>query len=485
MKMKCFELILFSFLITLSIQRYQNSNLKKFLSNLGLPDIKESNQFLDEQDFLSNETIPTNSTDDEGSSSDEEPSKDEEPSSDEEENKNRTYVNVRCLWAEKYNVYSLQFLQDEEKDYEYPFYYGKVIFNFCQNTNRDKQHTVIWEKNTTNKTEIKNIAGSIEGEGSSKNEWMELIEDDGQTGLKIKLSRGEICNAETKKYHQTYFKIYCNANVPDSEFLKNVDLSEFNQDTCIHYIIGYSIYGCALNKWYLLKRAMTDYWYIFSAALILLGLFFILWGYKWEAVTLILVLGIICCYFIMIIILNLFPSLIDTEQKLFILIGAGFLAGSVIGFMLRSKVIILTVLLGASMGYTIAQFVYQIIQNYIDWNPTYLYYSTIAVCAVAGIVAAIYILKTIKIFAASFLGGYIAMRGVTIIFGNYIDEGQFIDLVKNGEYDQIKEMRSAWIYAYLGLWLVLTIFGVYYQCKGHNKSSDNNKTNVEKKYSKM
>ena len=491
MKMKCLELILLTFLISLSVQKYENSNLKKFLSNLGLPDIKETNQFLDEQDSLSNETIPTNSTDDEESSSDEEPSGDEDPSGDEEgedsqeESKNKTYINIRCLWADKYNVYSLQFLQDDEKDYEYLFYYGKIIFNFCQNTNRDKQHTVIWEKNTTNKTEIKNISGSIDGDGNSKNEWMELNDDDGKTGLKIKLARGEICNEETKKYHQTYFKIYCDPDTPDSQFLEKLDTSEFNHDTCLHYITGYSIYGCALNKWYLLKRAMSDFWYIFSAAFILLGLFFVLWGYKSETVTLILVLGVIFCYLIIIIVLNFIPSLIDTEQKLFILIGAGFLAGSVIGFLLKSKITILFVLLGGGMGYSFAQFVYQIVQSMINWNPTYLYYATIAVCVVAGILVSLLILKSIIIFATSFLGGYIAMRGVSVIFGNYIDEGQFVDLIRNGEYEQLKELRNGWTFAYLGLWLVLTIFGVFYQCRGHKKSSNNNSTKNENNYSQI
>jgi hypothetical protein len=220
---------------------------------------------------------------------------------------------------------------------------------------------------------------------------------------------------------------------------------------------------------------MSDFWYIFSAAFILLGLFFVLWGYKSETVTLILVLGVIFCYLIIIIVLNFIPSLIDTEQKLFILIGAGFLAGSVIGFLLKSKITILFVLLGGGMGYSFAQFVYQIVQSMIDWNPTYLYYATIAVCVVAGILVSLFILKSIIIFATSFLGGYIAMRGVSVIFGNYIDEGQFVDLIRNGEYEQLKELRNGWTFAYLGLWLVLTIFGVYYQCRGHKKSNENDK----------
>ena len=109
------------------------------------------------------------------------------------------------------------------------------------------------------------------------------------------------------------------------------------------------------------------------------------------------------------------------------------MVGGALGFLLKSKIIILTILLGGSMGYSIAQFVYQIVQSMIDWNPTYLYYGTIAVCVVAGILVALLVLKSIIIIGTSFLGGYIAMRGVSVIFGNYLDEGQFADLIKNDE----------------------------------------------------
>ena len=58
------------------------------------------------------------------------------------------------------------------------------------------------------------------------------------------------------------------------------------------------------------------------------------------------------------------------------------------------------------------------------------------------------------ILGTSIVGGYIVMRGAAVIFGNYIDEDQFVDLIKSGEYEQIRDMKNGWVYAYLGLWLV-------------------------------
>ena len=46
----------------------------------------------------------------------------------------KTYVNIKCFWVDKYNVYTLRKLQNKKKDYEKGFEEGKVIFNFCQDT---------------------------------------------------------------------------------------------------------------------------------------------------------------------------------------------------------------------------------------------------------------------------------------------------------------------------------------------------------------
>ena len=115
MKSKYLEIIYLTIIISfisISVSKYENSNLKKFLSNLGLPDIPESKQFLEEQasqsedDILSkNETIPSNSTDDDEPSEEEEfPDEEEEDSGEEEKSEedpsqeenqgDKTYINI-------------------------------------------------------------------------------------------------------------------------------------------------------------------------------------------------------------------------------------------------------------------------------------------------------------------------------------------------------------------------------------------------------
>jgi len=64
------------------------------------------------------------------------------------------------------------------------------------------------------------------------------------------------------------------------------------------------------------------------------------------------------------------------------------------------------------------------------------------------------------------------MRGATLVLGNYLDEGMAIDLIKNKEWEQLKELRSPWIYGYLGAWLLLGIVGTIIQCRYHRKDKN-------------
>ena len=53
--------------------------------------------------------------------------------------------------------------------------------------------------------------------------------------------------------------------------------------------------------------------------------------------------------------------------------------------------------------------------------------------------------------------------------GNYLDEAYIIDLIKNKEFEQLKEMRDGWTYAYLGGWILISTLGIYWQCRNKSK----------------
>lgn len=465
MKILIFILVLiFSNLLTFSFEIYENDDFNsKFLPKANKQNMKFDNSFLE---FISNQmeekyefSETKNETDDQ---------------KDKEERKDKTYVNIKCLFVSKFNVYSLQKLS-KDKGYTKELESGnKVNYNFCKDL-EGFNSTVVYNQNDTQVL----FAGSINGSKESKNEWLVLDDDDsGDKGVKIRLSEGSKCSND--KNHLTIFKIYCDEKIADNQFESNLNFSEFHEDGCTHYITGRSIYGCALNDWYLLRRLMKEYNYIFAPVLILIGLFLALFGERFETPTLIIVTGALLCYLVTVIILNFIPSLIKTERNLWITLSVTAAAGGIIGIFLKKKIIIFGVLVGAFGGYTSAEFVYQFIAGFVNnISPAIVYYVVMGICVLVGGFLGYWAVRGAIIVCTSIIGGYCVMRGITLIAGNYVDFSEFVDLVKSGELEQLKKIKSYWVYAYLGAWIVVTFVGCYYQCYGYKKRGKNKKDKVE------
>ena len=200
-----------------------NGGMKKFLQKLNI--------FLEEEP--SSEKNSTSESDEPSSKEEQEP---KETSGD------SSLVNIKCLWVNKYNVYSLQKLQNKENDYENDVSKGKIILNFCQNTktkinDTDSQSTVLWKKNDS----LIRISGSINGDSDTKNKWSEQ-EDETGNYLMISFTKGEKCS--NSSYHKTFLKIYCSE---EKDFFKDIKFSGFDDNSCTHTISSNSVYGCALT----------------------------------------------------------------------------------------------------------------------------------------------------------------------------------------------------------------------------------------------
>lgn len=77
-------------------------------------------------------------------------------------------------------------------------------------------------------------------------------------------------------------------------------------------------------------------------------------------------------------------------------------------------------------------------------------------------------MKLILIFSTATIGSYIAVRGVSFVAGGFPSESLLFDLMSKGETETLKEMLTGVIYAYLSIWLVLTIGAIIFQY-WHNK----------------
>ena len=375
-------------------------------------------------------------------------------------------INVKCLFSKNYNFYSLQALQDKEKDYELKQGGYTYIYNFCRNTKANSNSTLIRRDSYGN--EVK-LAGNIDGEGNDKNNWLEISNGDKKDGISITLAKGETCLENTNSNYASNIIVHCDA---EAEEITDLKIIEGNY-SCVYTLEFKSRYGCPLGSTYLLLKLMEEYNYYFMVVMVLLGLFLCFVGKKYIAPTIVVLCGIVACYALTALILSIFPNFIKTELWLFVCLLVCFIIGFIIGYLTRNMVGFYIVLAGGFLGYSVATFLYQLVQNYVEWDPQILYYVCIGVCVAVGGGIGYWLADPILILGLAIFGGYLAMRGVSLVAGNYLDEGMVIDLIKNKEWEQLKELRSVWVYAYLGSWAALAIVGTIIQCRYHRKEKAN------------
>lgn len=375
-------------------------------------------------------------------------------------------INVKCLFSKNYNFYSLQALQDKEKDYELKQGEYTYIYNFCQNTKANSNSTLV--RRDADGNEVK-LAGNIDGEGNDKNNWLEISDGDKKDGISIALAKGETCLENTNSKYAANIIVHCDS---EAEEITDLKIIEGNY-SCVYTLEFKSRYGCPLGSAYLLLKLMEEYNYYFMVVMVLLGVFLCFVGKKYIAPTIVVLCSIVACYALTALILSLFPNFIKTELWLFVCLLVCFIIGFIIGYLTRNMVGFYIVLAGGFLGYSVATFLYQLVQNYVEWDPQILYYVCIGVCVVVGGLIGYFLADPILILGLSIFGGYLAMRGVSLVAGHYLDEGMVIDLIKNKEWEQLKEMRSVWVYAYLGSWAALALIGTIVQCRYHRKEKAN------------
>ena len=382
-------------------------------------------------------------------------------------------INIKCLYSKDYNIYSLQALQNKDADYNTEDEEGNpILFNFCQNTvtGEDLESTVVKQVNDT----LIRLAGSIDGDGEEKNKWSEYGGDTDDKGIQIELTQGDEC--KDGAHYQTIIKIKCN---PDIDKIDDIKFEFSDTGDCTYMLYFESLYGCTLGSSYLFLKLLNDYNIVFCIIFVIIGVMLCFMGNKFLKVAIIITSGLIGCYCITAGVLYLFPDFIVSEISLIVCLLVCFILGCIVGFFLKNEVKPTVVILGGFLGYSLVTFVYQIVQTYIEYDPQILYYACLIGCILFGAVLGYCLSDPILIIGTAVFGGYLAMRGVSLVAKNYLDEALVIDLIKNKEWEELKELRSGWIYAYLGIWGLLAVVGIIVQCVNKNKNKNGNN------YSKM
>lgn len=379
----------------------------------------------------------------------------------------KSRLNIKCFWISSTNVYTLYTLRNKVEDYSAPLSKKEgeeeeiIQYNFCIDTvERCPNSTlsagsVMYKKGNV----CKYIAGTIEGNETTKNTWEEINENKG-TGLKISLAEGEKCDDNNSRYSLTY-EIFC--NVSQSDVILN--FTNFDINKCKNVIQGSSKHACSLNNYYRFQAFFENNRYYISFVVSAFGLVLAAFGKKLFKFLAVILCGIALVQLVGILIVNLIKQWFTKELYIWITLGVSFIVGMVVGIILLKCITVLFFIVGGAFGYVIGVFVYDILIMYVNWNGTIVYWVTIGIAIIVFGIIGLKVEVLITIIATSVIGGYAAVRGMSFIIGGFPDESKIFDLASEKEWDQLKEMITNWALFYFVVWILIAVGGIVLQCK--------------------
>ena len=206
-----------------------------------------------------------------------------------------------------------------------------------------------------------------------------------------------------------------------------------------------------------------------------MGLFLAFFGAKVLKVTVLLLGALVFCVIALSAVYSVFS--ISNENTMLIVMAVTFCIGLALGCLLLKLVKLFIVILGGACGYTLGLAVYAILKDKnLNIEEDHLYYGTLAVCIILCAMISLCLVKHVLIFGTSIIGGYLIIKGISLVLGHLPNESRIVDLIKKKEFDQLDEILKddKALYYYLG-WLIIVIIGVCVQYRNNKDEKKKNK----------
>jgi len=204
--------------------------------------------------------------------------------------------------------------------------------------------------------------------------------------------------------------------------------------------------------------------------IIAVGVFLVIFGAQFIKATIFLAGALSCLTLAAVVYFNIFT--VESTTTVWIVFGVGLLIGVALGYFLIKITNMFFMILGGYMGYTLGIFLYNLVLNQIHADPKLVYWVTIIICVIIGAAIALWLVKHVLIFSTSICGGYAMIRGASLYIGSFPSESVVLDLIQHNELDQLDDMFGAAIYGYLAAWVIISVFGLWWQYRS-NKEKDN------------
>ena len=232
---------------------------------------------------------------------------------------------------------------------------------------------------------------------------------------------------------------------------------------CNYTIVYESHSGCPIFSLSMLTRFFTKYFYLFGAALILMGAFLAFVGNKFVNVVIFLVGSIALMLVGSGLFINFALSKVDKEWVVWTAFIVILLISMGLGYLLV-KFRKYGIGLFAAWGGVMLGFV---VTTTFHVANTYAFYAIIIAAGVGMFIVAIYVEKTVIIILTAFIGSYSFVRGISLYAGGFPSETEFhAELEANIlNWDNMPKTY----YIYLGAIVLIFCISSVYQFKNNQK----------------
>ena len=396
---------------------------------------------------------------------------------------------VKCMGLDEYDLYDISglginTLKEDKGGYNQTLNTtegeGKIniYYNFCYDLKKipgcegyDKNQILGVIENNGTSTCVP-LANSI-NKGNKWSTWIDT--QDNKTFIRIELNTE---NSDNK----VFYKLKCNK---DKKMFFVEGKSYYNKDkkTVLYFETKEA---CVQFDFYILWKFINDYVAFFALFLIVFGLINCVFGQKFDRITAFLLTLVGTIVLVLFFSQYILPSGC-AYWKIWIMLVLGAIIGCVLGyFVWKYHDKIYAFLVGGLAGFLLGEFLFNLFGNAIKGNSTLINILFIIFSIILAIILAYFIRAFIIIIATSFIGSYSLIRGISLFAGGFPNEMTVIDLKKEGEDDQLKELLTWRVYLYLAFIVITCILSIYIQIKffkkeknKEEKKKENNDENLE------
>jgi hypothetical protein len=378
------------------------------------------------------------------------------------DNKDKVLSNkaAYCYINDNGVVYDLNSLQNENIDYRIDNVEGSFNFNFCKNAVHHCQNVpnggmaFFTKRGTSNCYQLAGTYSNISRVGIQRDEAND------KTTLKLVMPLGGKCVSDPTLDYRTTFVLECDHDAEAAIVESNV----VSALQCENLINIKTKAACPIFNAYSVYRTIQENRFVFGFLLIFLGTFFCFFGKKFYQIAQMIAGGVaVTLFFVWLVINN--SNVVYASWAFWLTIVLSASAGVIVMYFLGKYDTLSRAVFGALLGFVGGLFLYNLFIRFIQSNPSVVFWLTIIICIGIGIGVGIWLGKPIIVIATAVIGAYGFIRGISFMAGGFPDEKQVYELGQKGEWEQMKELLTGWVYLYLAGFLILSALGMFVQFK--------------------